>query len=285
MRYTFYNQFSADRKKYGIEYAAKHAKALGFDSVEYVGSLPTGVAAVAAEERAVLDRYGLSVACYSVGVQLFAPDQAEVERKMFEEIEAAAVLGTKFIHHTLCPPCSAGKIRNTYDVLLTGVTLVTRAFTGLLRANGGGSIITVSSVGGAMTLPLTPTYHAAKYAVEGLMEGLSYELAPFGIDCKIIEPGGVQTDFWGRSNTVVDVADTPYEAEAGRYLEGMTQPVSDNRATPGLVADKIYEAATDGKHTWRYPVACEEFLAWRHTMTDEEWYELQVRQYLGKDEQ
>lgn len=96
------------------------------------------------------------------------------------------------------------QIRHVYDTLLLGVTLVTRKFIPALRDNGGGSILTVSSVGGLLTLPLTPTYHAAKYAVEGLMEGLSYELYPFNIYCKLIEPGGIQTDFWNRSLAITE---------------------------------------------------------------------------------
>lgn len=65
------------------------------------------------------------------------------------------------------------QIRKTYETLLVGLTLVTRKFIPALRENGSGVIVSTSSVGGVMTLPLTPTYHAAKYAVEGLIEGLS----------------------------------------------------------------------------------------------------------------
>ncbi|HGA0831295.1 TPA: SDR family NAD(P)-dependent oxidoreductase [Streptococcus agalactiae] len=54
------------------------------------------------------------------------------------------------------------QIRRAYDTLSLGVTFVTKQFIPLLRENGGGSIITISSVGGVLTLPLTATYHAAK---------------------------------------------------------------------------------------------------------------------------
>ena len=174
------------------------------------------------------------------------------------------------------------QIRKTYDTLLVGLTLVTRKFIPLLRENKGGTIISISSVGGVMTLPLTPTYHAAKYAVEGLMEGLSYELAPFHIDCKIIEPGGIQTDFWSRSYVMTKgIKNSPYDPEAINYLNAMTAPQSDNRAQPEEVAKVIFEAATDKKHQWRYMVACEDFINWRRTMSDEQWYELTCKQYMG----
>lgn len=180
------------------------------------------------------------------------------------------------------------QIRRTYDTLLVGLTLVTRRFIPLLRENGGGTIISTSSVGGVLTLPLTPTYHAAKYAVEGLMEGLSYELAPFHIDCKLVEPGGIQTDFWNRSyEMAAGIEGSPYDPQAVRYLAGMTAvPEGDEgskRAVPEDVAAVVYEAATDGIHKWRYTVACQEFIDWRRTMTDEQWFENNCKQYMGEE--
>lgn len=68
------------------------------------------------------------------------------------------------------------------------------------------------------------------------MEGLSYELYPFNIYCKLIEPGGIQTDFWNRSLEITDgVKESPYSTYAEKYLEDMTEPVSSNRSSPDLV--------------------------------------------------
>lgn len=134
-----------------------------------------------------------------------------------------------------------------------------------------------------MTLPLTPTYHAAKYAVEGFMEALSYELHPFHIECKLIEPGGIQTDFWTRSYVVTKgVEGSPYDPEAVRYLSQMTVAESPNRAKPIDVAAVVYEATTDGKHKWRYTVACEDFIAYRKSLSDEEWFALMCKRYEGE---
>lgn len=175
------------------------------------------------------------------------------------------------------------QIRKTYETLLIGLTLVTRKFIPALRENGGGVIVSTSSVGGVMTLPLTPTYHAAKYAVEGLMEGLSYELYPFHIDCKLVEPGGIQTDFWSRSYEMTEgVNGSAYDPQAVKYLAQMTAAESPNRAMPEDVATVVYEAVTDGKHKWRYTVACEEFIAYRRSMTDEQWFEGMCKQYDGQ---
>ena len=176
------------------------------------------------------------------------------------------------------------QIRDTLDVLVVGLMLTTKQFLPLLRENKGGTIINTSSVGGVLTLPMTPTYHAAKYAVEGLTEALSYELAPFHIDVKVIEPGGIKTDFWNRSFVMTEgVENSPYAKEAGKALGGFLaprDPKDDNRAEPIEVAKTVFEAATDGKHTWRYTVASKEFIEWRNSMSDDEWYELQVSNYM-----
>ena len=115
MKITCYSQFYTDRKLHGTEYAARHASEMGFDSVEYLSAVPSGNIRTADEERKILKSYGLDVACYSVMSQLFAPDQNELERQMFEEIQTAAALGSKLFHHTLYPHISMEKIQNSYD--------------------------------------------------------------------------------------------------------------------------------------------------------------------------
>lgn len=223
------------------------------------------------------------------GVQLFALDVTDSASIESARAQISEVYGTVDVLFNNAGYCLFGplelstetQIRDAYDTLLVGLTLVTRAFIPLMREHGG-TIMSTSSVGGVLTLPLTPTYHAAKYAVEGLMEALSYELAPFNIACKIIEPGGIQTDFWNRSLAMTEgIAGSAYDPEAVRYLEGMTQPESENRAKPEDVADVAFTAATDGTMHWRYTVACDDFIAYRHSMTDDEWYEQTCTRYLG----
>ena len=70
-------------------------------------------------------------------------------------------------------------------------------------------LINVSSIGGIMTVPAYTVYNSSKFAVEGLSEGLWYELGTFGIKVKVIEPGAIKTDFGGRSLDVWDVSSCP----------------------------------------------------------------------------
>ena len=228
-----------------------------------------------------------NVKCFALDVS----DSASID-KAFEEIKA--VYGTVDVLYNNAGYCLFGplelstekQIRDTMEVLLIGLMLVTKRFIPLIRENGGGTIINTSSVGGVLTLPMTPTYHAAKYAVEGLTEALSYELAPFNIDVKVIEPGGIKTDFWNRSFVMTDgVEGSPYEKEAGNALGGFLaprDPADDNRAAPSDVAEVVFKAATDGTHHWRYTVASQEFIDWRKTMTDDEWYAIQTKNYMGE---
>jgi NAD(P)-dependent dehydrogenase (short-subunit alcohol dehydrogenase family) len=64
-----------------------------------------------------------------------------------------------------------------------------------MRAQGGGRIVLISSIGGAIGIPFQAFYSASKFALEGYGESLAYEVAPFGIDVTLVQPGNVRTDF------------------------------------------------------------------------------------------
>ncbi|MFW6268319.1 MAG: SDR family oxidoreductase, partial [Marinilabiliaceae bacterium] len=85
------------------------------------------------------------------------------------------------------------------DTNLLGTMRVIRGVLPMMRKRGKGTIINISSIAGRMGLPLYSLYHASKYAVEGLTESLYYELRPFNIKVRLIEPGPVRTEFNGRS--------------------------------------------------------------------------------------
>jgi NAD(P)-dependent dehydrogenase (short-subunit alcohol dehydrogenase family) len=72
---------------------------------------------------------------------------------------------------------------------------ITRAFLKPMREQGGGRIIQMSSVGGQVAYPVSSAYHAAKWGLEGFTEGVSQEVAEFGIFFTLVEPGPVRTGF------------------------------------------------------------------------------------------
>ena len=89
------------------------------------------------------------------------------------------------------------QIRHQIDTNLLGSIQVIRAALPHLRAGGGGRILQVSSTGGQYAFPGFSLYHATKWGIEGFVEAVAKEVAPFGIECTILEPGANRTNFIG----------------------------------------------------------------------------------------
>jgi NAD(P)-dependent dehydrogenase (short-subunit alcohol dehydrogenase family) len=104
--------------------------------------------------------------------------------------------------------------RAQIDANLFGVVNVTKAALPVLREQGGGHIIQVSSIGGRLATPGLAAYQAAKWAVGGFSEVLAHEAGPLGIKVTVLEPGGMQTDWAGSSMQVPPVSE-PYRATVG----------------------------------------------------------------------
>src|SRR5262245_491708 len=108
--------------------------------------------------------------------------------------------------------------RAQLETNLWGVINVTRAALPVLREQGSGHIIQVSSVGGRVTTPGIGPYQTAKWAVEGFSGVLAKEVEPLGIKVTIVEPGGFRTDWAGASMTMHDVRDA-YRPTVGAMAE------------------------------------------------------------------
>ncbi|WP_426484348.1 SDR family oxidoreductase [Flavobacterium sp. 2] len=147
---------------------------------------------------------------------------------------------------------SREKIVRQFNTNVIGLLDVTKALLGHFRENKNGTIINISSIGGKMTFPLGALYHGTKFAVEGISESLSYEVEQFGGKVKIIEPGAIATDFAGRSfDFSNDENFSEYQNMVGKVMEAL--PALFDTASPAsLVAEVIYEAATDGTNKLRY---------------------------------
>lgn len=144
-------------------------------------------------------------------------------------------------------------IRHQFEVNFFGLIEATKAAMPIMRAQKAGIIINISSVGGRMTYPLGTLYHSSKYAVEGLSEALHYELWPLGLRVKIIEPGGVKTDFGGRSfEFTTDPNLTDYQPMVDAMTTAMADMDTSSHQEPADVAEVIWNAATDGSDQIRY---------------------------------
>ena len=92
---------------------------------------------------------------------------------------------------------SDDQIRRQIDTNLVGSIQIIRAVLPLLRAQGGGRILQLSSAGGQITYPNFSLYHTTKWAIEGFIEAVAQEVAPFNIEFTIVEPGAAKTNFGG----------------------------------------------------------------------------------------
>lgn len=123
------------------------------------------------------------------------------------------------------------------------------------RQNRNGLIINISSMGGKITLPMMSLYHATKFAVEGFSESLFHELYALNIHIKLIEPGGVDTNFGTTSLEVIPNQLRDYEPFIENFSSRFQQFRTErDAATVEEVAQTIYEAATDGKERLRYVI-------------------------------
>ena len=94
---------------------------------------------------------------------------------------------------------SEEQARRQLEVNVFGALWVTQAALPILRGQGSGWIVQVSSIGGLAAFPLTGIYHASKWALEGFSETLRQEVEPFGIKVLMVEPSGFRTDWAGSS--------------------------------------------------------------------------------------
>lgn len=148
-------------------------------------------------------------------------------------------------------------IRRQFDVNIFGLIDVTKAVLPVMRANKEGVIINISSMGGRITIPFGSLYNATKFALEGLTEAMQYELNPFGIRLKIVEPGSYKTDFNGRSMDYFGIGGlNEYKDLFDRFTLIAKSPERGNRNI-SEVSETIYTAATDGSEQLRYMVGAD----------------------------
>jgi NADP-dependent 3-hydroxy acid dehydrogenase YdfG len=147
---------------------------------------------------------------------------------------------------------SKDKIVRQFNTNVIGLLDVTKALLPHFRQNKDGIIINISSIGGKITFPLGALYHGTKFAVEGISESLHYEVEQFGGKVKIVEPGSIATDFAGRSfDFNNDESLTEYQGTVAAIFAVMPK-MTENASPASVVAEVIYEAATDGTNQIRY---------------------------------
>jgi NAD(P)-dependent dehydrogenase (short-subunit alcohol dehydrogenase family) len=152
-------------------------------------------------------------------------------------------------------PLEAGahdQIVRQFEVNVFGLIACVQAVSPHFRERKAGVLINVSSIGGLMVVPAFSVYNATKFAVEGLSEGLWYELGIFGIKVKVIEPGAIKTDFGGRSADVWDISGAPDYGPFMDKVKAARARYTRSSSSPELVAEVILKAAIDPSDRMRY---------------------------------
>ena len=122
-------------------------------------------------------------------------------------------------HFGMIEELTESEVRAQLETNVLGALWVTQAALPILRAQGAGHIIQVSSIGGISAFPSIGAYHASKWALEGFSQSLAGEVAGFGIHVTLVEPGGYSTDWSGPSasrSEPIAVYDEVREAAARR---------------------------------------------------------------------
>jgi NAD(P)-dependent dehydrogenase (short-subunit alcohol dehydrogenase family) len=150
----------------------------------------------------LVERYGDSVLAMKLDVTdreaCFATVQKAASR--FETLDIV-VNNAGYGHFGMIEELAEAEVRAQLETNVFGALWVTQAALPIMRAQGSGHIVQVSSIGGISAFPMTGAYHASKWALEGFSQSLSREVAEFGIHVTLIEPGGYSTDWRGPSAT------------------------------------------------------------------------------------
>lgn len=151
------------------------------------------------------------------------------------------------------------QVQRQFDTNVFGVMNVIREILPYFRQqrntpNFYPCIINVTSMGGLITFPIYSIYHGTKWAVEGFTEALSFELRPFNIRVKNIEPGAIKTDFYDRSQDLLRKEGLTDYDDYVRVTLANTQKAGADAPGPEVVAQTIFKAANDRSFQLRYPV-------------------------------
>jgi NAD(P)-dependent dehydrogenase (short-subunit alcohol dehydrogenase family) len=157
----------------------------------------------------------------------------------------------------------------TMETNYFGALRTIRAWLPDMRERRSGCIINVSSVAGKIACtPLAP-YTASKFALESLSEALAQEVRPYNVRVAIVEPGIIDTAMARRVERAPVETAYPQVHRFGHLFQASL----DNPTPPTVVAEKILEIIESGTPKLRHPVGpdAEGFLAWRASLTDEQW--------------
>ncbi len=171
------------------------------------------------------------------------------------------------------------ELKAQFQTNFFGVVSLIQEIAPIMRKQGSGIIVNVSSVAGRIGFPGTPAYISSKFALEGLSECMRYELSPFGIKTIIIEPGVIQTNFFSSMKVAYGKPGSPYKEITEKVMNGVKM-MSEMGTPPIEVAKTIMKAIRTAEPLPRYVVGSDAsmFLEAKKMKTD-----LEFENYIKKE--
>jgi len=166
---------------------------------------------------------------------------------------------------------SIAAFRATMETNYFGALRCIQAVLPGMREQRSGCIVNISSVAGRLSVAPQAAYSASKFALEAASESLAQEVKAFGVHVAIVEPGVIATAIFDK--VPPPPADSKYPH--GRRIYELFRTSLQNPVSPDVVAEQIREIVESGTWKLRHPVGpdAEGFLAWRASMSDEQWIE------------
>ncbi|HKI07565.1 MAG TPA: SDR family oxidoreductase [Nitrososphaeraceae archaeon] len=169
------------------------------------------------------------------------------------------------------------EIKAQYETNLYGVIRVTQEVLPIMRKQGSGRIINISSGAGRFGFPGGSAYVSSKFALEGLSESMAYELEQFGIKTVLVEPGFVRTNF-GDNMVIAQKAQDPNSpySQMMQMMSSIRGKMLENASDADLVAEVVVEAATAKEPNLRYLAGkdVQQMVAAKKSMSDEEFQKM-----------
>jgi short-subunit dehydrogenase len=178
------------------------------------------------------------------------------------------------------------KIRQNFELNLFALVALTQLVIPGMRRAGRGRIVNVSSVAGRVARPLSSVYDATKHALEAISDGLRGELAPFGVQVVVVEPGFITTEFVRVANetsrTIIENAG-PYAPWCANFGQAYAR-AKRLAGRPEDIAELIHRALTARRPRLRYAAAGHAHLALALTrFLPERWFDYIMNRQAGID--
>jgi NAD(P)-dependent dehydrogenase (short-subunit alcohol dehydrogenase family) len=176
---------------------------------------------------------------------------------------------------------SDAQVKRQLDTNLLGSIGLIRAALPHLRRQGGGRVIQVSSEGGQMAYPNFSVYHATKWGIEGFVESVAQEVAPFGIGFTLAEPGPTPTNFAAGLDVAPalhEYADTPSGGVRRALADGSFKLTGD----PVRMVEIIIDSASEAPAPRRITLGSTAYASIRAALT-ERLARLDAQKHLAQD--